>query len=108
MPEKMEVNEKGGRQSVNPYFCRGLPPLAALRVARILKEGALSHEDDPFPEDLSERNWHKIPAGDHLDHLLTHVFKLLTGDTTEDHASHLATRALMYLEMRLKTSGEEP
>jgi len=108
VPGDMTVNEAGGRQSGVPYFLRGLPPLAVLRVARVLRDGALSHEPDPFPEDLGERNWHKIPAGDHLDHLLVHIFKELVGDTSEDHAGHIATRALMFLEMRLRSRGEEP
>lgn len=107
----MEINGAGGRQGANPYYSAGLPPKAVLRVARVLKEGAASHEDDPFParlEGVTERNWHKIHEVDHLDHLLVHLFKLLTGDTSEDHAGHLATRALMFLEMRLRASGEEP
>ena len=109
LPPDMELTERGGKQSASPYFPRGLPPLALLRVSRILKEGAIKYEKIPFPEEYPfDCNWDKISAGSHLDHLLVHVFQVLKGDISEDHAGHLALRALFFLDMRLRESGEEP
>lgn len=101
------ANENGSKQSASPYFLRGLPPLAALRIARILKEGAEKYEPDPFG-DIGRRNWHGIRSEDHLEHVLMHTFALLSGDQSADHAGHLATRALFFLHQRLAESGETP
>lgn len=94
------TNERGGKQSASEYFLRGLPPLAILRVGRILKQGAETYEDDPFG-DISVRNWHRITSDEHLEHLLEHVVKFLSGDQSEDHAGHIATRALFFLHQHV-------
>lgn len=90
------TNGRGGRQSDSPYFLRGLPPLALMRVARILKTGAVTYELDPFG-DLTRRNWHLISSDEHLEHLMAHIVAYLLGDATEDHPGHIATRALFFL-----------
>lgn len=104
---EIAVNEQGGRQSASDWFLRGLPPKALLRVGRILKTGAQKYESDPFG-DVGTRNWHKIPAREHLEHLLTHIILELDGDTSEDHPGHIATRALFYLHQHLTERGEQP
>lgn len=101
------TNENGAKQSGSPYFLRGLPPLALLRIARILKEGAEKYEADPFG-DVTRRNWHGIASDDHLEHVLMHLVALLQGDTSADHAGHLTTRALFFLHQRLTERGETP
>jgi hypothetical protein len=99
----VETNAQGGRQSASDYFLRGLPPLALLRIGRILKEGAAKYEPDPFG-DVTQRNWHRITANEHLEHALTHMIKLLMGrdDEYEDHAGHFATRALFFLHQYIQ------
>lgn len=101
------TNATGGKQSDSPYFLRGLPPKAALRIARILKEGAQRYEADPFG-DISDRNWHHISSDEHLEHVLMHAVAILAGDESTDHAGHLATRAMFFLHQRLAERGETP
>lgn len=100
-------NAAGGKQSASPYFLRGVPPLALLRVARILKEGADTYEADPFG-DLSRRNWHLISSDEHLEHVLMHGVAYLQGDRSSDHAGHLATRALFFLHQHVSEKGDTP
>lgn len=101
------TNATGGKQSDSPYFFRGLPPLAILRIARILKEGAETYEADPFG-DVTARNWHRITSNEHLEHVLMHAVAILTGDESADHAGHLTTRAMFFLHQRLTERGETP
>ena len=84
------VNEAGGKQSGSPYRADLLPALAVLSVAGVLKLGA---------DKYGANNWRAIPSPDHLNHLITHVFAYLAGDTSDDHLSHAATRALFALEL---------
>lgn len=107
MSSEMEVNDQGGRQSGTPYCAVALPPLALLRIARVMKQGAIDHEDDPFGN-MQERNWHKITAQSNFDHALIHAILFMLGDTSEDHAGHFATRATMFLHQHLKETGEAP
>jgi hypothetical protein len=104
---KVIENERGGRQSSSPYFLRGLPIKALLRASRILKQGAETYEDDPFG-DVTKRNWHLISSDEHLEHLLTHVLKVIDGDVSEEHAAHLVCRALFYLDRLIVERGETP
>lgn len=101
------MNERGAKQSDSPYFLRGLPPLALLRVSRILREGAEKYEADPFGN-VTQRNWHGIPSGDHLEHALMHAVAFLHGDRSADHAGHLATRVLFFLHQWIAEQGEAP
>jgi hypothetical protein len=101
------ANDQGGKQSDSPYFLRGLPPLAVLRIARILKDGAGKYEADPFG-DVTRRNWHLISSADHLEHVLMHAVALLSGDESADHAGHLATRALFFLHQHIAEKGLTP
>jgi hypothetical protein len=100
-------NEQGGRQSGTPYFPRGLPPLALLRISRILMQGAHKYEPDP-EGDVTVRNWHKIPSGKHLNAMIIHLIAVLMEEGSDDHAGHMATRAMFYLHQRLKERGETP
>jgi hypothetical protein len=84
------TNTAGGRQSVLPYRCDLLPAVAVLRVARVLAEGAAKYGPD---------NWRQIPAGDHLNHGLTHLLALQAGDQSDAHLAHAACRLLFALEL---------
>lgn len=103
----VETNAAGGKQSSSPYFLRGLPPLALLRIARILREGAEKYEADPFG-DVTSRNWHRIGSDDHLEHVLMHAVAYLRGDASADHAGHLATRAMFFLHQLIEERRQQP
>lgn len=89
------VNEVGAKQSNVPYRCDLLPAQAILAVANVLHEGAKKYG----PE-----NWRGIPVNDHINHAMTHYLAFLAGDTSDDHLSHAACRALMALEMQRTTA----
>lgn len=103
----IEVGENGARQSQSPYFVRGLPPLALLAAARVFKEGAASHEEDPFG-DVTVRNWHKITSDDNFEHALTHMIAYLQGDTGDQHLEHALARLMMAVHMKYVENGEAP
>lgn len=85
-------NERGAKQSASPARLDLLPALATLRVGEVLKEGA---------EKYGEDNWRGLSVGDHLNHMLVHVYAHLAGDSQDDHLAHAACRAMMALETRL-------
>lgn len=91
------VNEKGGKQSKLPYRCDLLPALAILAVSGVLEYGAAKYGDD---------NWKNIPVVSHLNHLLVHAFAFLADDCSDDHLEHLATRALMALQLHLEAKED--
>lgn len=86
------TNAKGGKQSLVPFRCDLLPPLAALRVAEVLEHGATKY---------GPKNWHAIAVEEHLNHMLAHTFAYLAGDTQDDHLGHAACRAFMALDQLL-------
>lgn len=99
----IHVNAAGGKQSDSPYFFRALPPLALAAIARCMKDAAVKYDSDtpggPF-ENVLDRNWHKIAAWEHLEHVYHHLIAEVAGDTSDDHLVHLACRALMALHQR--------
>lgn len=103
----VEVNQSGGRQSRLSSSLVLLPWRAVLRVGRVMKTGAQKYESEPG-DPAVPKNWHKIPSHEHLDHLLEHAARYLSGTGSEDDAGHVATRAMMFLEMYLRETGEEP
>jgi hypothetical protein len=91
LPPAEEVNERGGKQSALDTRCDLLPPDAILQVAAILKRGASSYGLD---------NWRKIDRRDHINHALTHIFKYLSGDTSETHLANATCRMMFALETK--------
>jgi hypothetical protein len=88
-----DVRANGARQSkIKVDFCL-LPHKAVRRVVEIRTEA--TYEGPKYPPE----NWRGFPAREHLARLLNHANLYLTGDTSEDHAAHLACRALFFLEM---------
>lgn len=63
----------------------------------VLAPGAVKYGED---------NWRKIPAKDHLNHALTHVFAFLAGDGQDDHLEHAACRMMMALEIKITGGGK--
>ena len=89
----LKVLPNGAASSSTPYRFDLLPSLALAEVARIMAAGA---------EKYGEGNWKLLPANDHLNHAMQHIFAHTAGDTQEadelEHACHVATRVLFWLE----------
>lgn len=89
----IEMNEKGGKQSLLETRYDLVPSSAIHEVAKVLKVGAEKYGAD---------NWRKIPVESHVNHALEHLYKHLEkirqgeGDETYDLA-HAATRLLFAL-----------
>lgn len=58
-------------------------------IAKVLEEGA---------EKYSRNNWKLIPAVEHFNHALIHLYALIEGDTQDDHYAHFLTRIAMFVE----------
>lgn len=58
-------------------------------IAKVLEEGA---------EKYSRNNWRLIPAAEHFNHALIHLYALIEGDTQDDHYAHFLTRIAMFVE----------
>jgi hypothetical protein len=95
--ENIEVNDKGGKQSKVPYAFHVMPPKAILAVAETLQEGDAKY---------GRFNWKLIPEDEHLNHSIGHIYKHLSGDTTEKHLVNAACRALFALEMYLESKND--
>ena len=80
------IETNGGRHTAIAADFMGIDPDALLRLARIIHEGAVSH-DDP-----DGSNWRRIPCDVHLNHALAHVNAYGRGDVTEDHLGHALAR----------------
>lgn len=59
-------------------------------IAKVLEEGA---------DKYSRNNWRLIPAVEHFNHALIHLYALIEGDTQDDHYAHFLTRIAMFIEM---------
>jgi hypothetical protein len=87
------TNKKGGSQSDIPVRFDLIDGPAMFEMAKVLGEGAKKYGED---------NWRLISIEDHLNHLLMHTFAFLSGDTTDDHLSHILCRATFALGVQLK------
>jgi hypothetical protein len=67
-----------------------LPPYAIERLAKHFENGAVKYQD---------RNWERgIPLMRYLDSALRHMFKLLDGQTDEDHAEAAMWNIACYIQ----------
>lgn len=71
-----------------------LPAAALLAVGRMMKHGMKY-------EKKIDDNWRRVPAAEHLNHGLRHVFQHMAGDRSEAHVEHAVTRFLMWGELCL-------
>jgi hypothetical protein len=67
-----------------------------MSVSQVLAAGAAKYGED---------NWRLIDVRDHVNHCLSHLFKFLQGDTTDDHLRNAACRALMALDQAIVSGG---
>jgi len=99
MSEVIETNSSGGKNSLIKRRFDLIPASVLLILAEVFYEGSIKYTPD---------NWKKVPAEDHLNHMLNHIFnyKIETKNRTE-HIAHALCRCFMwvYMEiMRDKTS----
>lgn len=93
--EPVLTNELGGKQSQVPYRFDLVDPLAMFAMCKVLDEGFRKYGND--------ENWRRITVQDHLNHMLAHAYAYLAGDTSDDHLSHMACRAMFALGVELQT-----
>lgn len=85
----IDVSPNGAMQSYLGKSCELIPAKALLHVAGVMHEASCI-----YPED----NWRGLTLKDHLNHAIAHVYEYLSGDRSEDHLGHAATRLLMAVE----------
>ena len=90
--DKVEKTETGALNPVIDTRMDKLPPKAILMAARVLKHG-MKYERE------IEDNWRGVPADEHLNHALRHIFQAMAGDNHEDHVAHAVARILMWAEL---------
>lgn len=87
-------NEKGGKQSDTPFAFHLLPPSAVFAAAQVAGYGAKK-----YGESFGDRNYTKIPAEDHVNHALQHLYAYLAGDHTDDHLGHAIVRCMFAYDL---------
>lgn len=63
-------------------------------AAQVAHRGAVK-----YGETFDNRNFVKIPAEDHINHALQHLYAHLAGDRTDDHLGHAIVRAMFAYEV---------
>jgi endonuclease IV len=89
--------EAGGDRVAANYS--DLDGLAIHRMAEVMAEG--SEKFGP-PSEV----WVHIDSVNHINHALAHLFKYLSGDTSEDHLAHAACRTMGALGKKLRDEKE--
>jgi hypothetical protein len=97
--EPITTNESGGKQSHLPYAFHLLDPKAMFALSAVMHEGAQKYTRD---------NWRKIPAEDHVNHALMHMFAWLAGDKQDKHLSHAFCRLMMAIAVEKEEQNVEP
>lgn len=77
-----DKNVAGSKRSKFPARYDLISPYGLRRLAETYGEGALKYGDN---------KWKKgMPYSTTINHVLAHIFQLLSGDKSEDHAAHAA------------------
>lgn len=99
MGDKTETNKYGGKQSKLTGRYDLLDPIALDAIASILATGA---------EKYGEDNWRLITTCEHLNHALTHIFRWLANDKTENHLGNALTRLMFAYSVENGGNQYEP
>lgn len=94
------VNEQGGKQSDSPYAFHMIPVSSILAAAEVCAYGAKK-----YGETIGNRNYTKIPAAEHINHAIAHMYAYLAGDRTDDHLGHAIVRAMFAYDTAQKGRG---
>jgi len=81
------TNAAGGQQSKAEYAFHLMDYEAMFALAHTLQVGATRYTRD---------NWRKIPAEEHMNHMMIHALAYLAGDRQDDHLGHMFCRAMMF------------
>lgn len=95
-------NEHGGKQSSTAYAFHLLPIDAVFAAAEVAKAGA-----DKYGETFGDRNYVKIPAEEHINHCIQHLYGYLSGDTSDDHLGHAIVRAMFAYDVAMRRCQEK-
>lgn len=96
------VNENGGKQSDTPYGFHMLPVPSMFAAAEVAAYGAKK-----YGESFGNRNYVKIPAIEHVNHALQHLYGYLAGDKSDDHLAHAIVRCMFAFDVDQKTGRTE-
>ena len=83
---EVETLPTGGKQHKAEYRFDLLDAKALFEATKVLAQGA-----DKYGED----NWRRIPARDHVNHAIIHLYAHLAGDTQEPHLINAFCRCMM-------------
>lgn len=86
------TNDKGGKQSDPGARFDLFDPFTMIALAEVTDYGAKKYGD---------WNWRRIPVESHLNHLLTHVYAYMSGNTEDKHLEHAFCRAMFALSLHL-------
>jgi len=90
-------NADGGRQAKSFYRFDLIDSKAIFTLARVLHEGEQKYTKD---------NWRKIPASEHINHALIHLYAYLAQDKQDAHLDHAFTRIMMAVALATDTKKE--
>lgn len=91
------MNENGGKQSDTPYGFHMLPISSIFAAAEVAQYGAKK-----YGESFDNRNYTKIPAIEHVNHALQHLYGYLAGDKSDDHLAHAIVRCMFAYDVDQK------
>lgn len=89
--ERMEVKASGAAQNYVEEAFELVPYPVIGAIASTMKEGL---------EKYGYQNYYGIPMEEHMGRAIRHMFKHLSGDTSENHLGHAITRLGFAIEMK--------
>lgn len=75
-----------------------LGPIGLLLLDAVREVNAVLERNGGVDRD----EWRRQSLNEHISHAVIHGEKFLRGDTSEPHLAHLATRALMALQIKIE------
>ena len=92
----IETTKDGGKQHHRPYRMQAIPAKAILEVGKVRDK---AYHEHGYPDD----NYKGIDIKENVGRAIMHLYAWLSGDRSNDHLSHAATRALFALEQELES-----
>lgn len=89
--EKVETKASGAKQNYVEEAFELVPYPVISAIASTMKEGL---------EKYGYQNYYGIPMEEHMGRAIRHMFKHLSGDTSENHLGHAITRLGFAIEMK--------